>query len=580
MNTEALATLIDSDHARTLHRKGVIPGSRVKFVAKFIDNSRLVEQLEAWRDEDKQARRKGGRPSKMPVRTVLILLFLLALEHSPMHVTEMAAVLDHRLTKKSRRKYELVTGGTLDQLYYRLWRTLENIIATIDPEPLPSARRRRLTPEEYDAIVESRDPDEMQEKQRRLDWLANHILEATYQLVPTEHRKWAGNITVDATPVAAFGRHRSSKISNRLSAEPGAGMYYREPDLRDETTAGTNRRLNAKRVWGWEAELLIQTTNDPTRPADFPLLVLGIAFHKPAHSPAASALGAFRSIISRGHPAGYVIGDRLYFPGSKADSFQLPMRELGYEPIHDYRIDQLGIQGQYAGALLVDGNWYCPSMPKPLIDATLDHRQGRIDDATWQARLSKRSDYRLRRKEKPDSDGHTPLMCPAAGSRATAACPLKPSATRGAKVSVTIGKPPKQPDRICVNKASVSFPPEAGAKLAQPLAHGTDEWQTWYATGRNTIEGFNGYIKDGAREALADATRRRLHGYAAQYLLTTVLVASANIRKIIGFLEEEQLRREGNHVAETRRIRRKRRTSIRAWSMEAEGTDPHIEQPR
>jgi len=36
----------------------------------------------------------------------------------------------------------------------------------------------------------------------------------------------------------------------------------------------------------------------------------------------------------------------------------------------DYRIDQLGIQANTGGAILVEGTWYCPALPEPLITAT------------------------------------------------------------------------------------------------------------------------------------------------------------------------------------------------------------------
>jgi hypothetical protein len=47
-------------------------------------------------------------------------------------------------------------------------------------------------------------------------------------------------------------------------------------------------------------------------------------------------------------------------------------------------------------------------------------------------------------------------------------------------------------------------------------------------------------VKDQSREALADSGKRRLRGYAAQYLLITFLIVSANIRKIARFVKERR----------------------------------------
>jgi hypothetical protein len=41
----------------------------------------------------------------------------------------------------------------------------------------------------------------------------------------------------------------------------------------------------------------------------------------------------------------------------------------------DYRADQLGIQASTGGAILVEGTWYCPALPEPLI--TRHHRPAR-----------------------------------------------------------------------------------------------------------------------------------------------------------------------------------------------------------
>jgi hypothetical protein len=57
-------------------------------------------------------------------------------------------------------------------------------------------------------------------------------------------------------------------------------------------------------------------------------------------------------------------------------------------------------------------------------------------------------------------------------------------------------------------------------------------WHARYATLRNTIEGLNGYVKDPARQALAQPARRRVRGIAAQSVFTALLLTAANIRKI------------------------------------------------
>lgn len=242
-------------------------------------------------------------------------------------------------------------------------------------------------------------------------------------------------------------------------------------------------------MWAWETTLSVPSTDDPSGDDEFPYLVASIGFGKPGFDVSGHGARSFASIIERDHPAGHAIADRAYFPNCKAEELQLPLRALGYDLVFDYRNDQLGVTESFAGAIQVEGAWDCPSMPQPLIDATLDYRAKAIDHETWQRRVAQRSTYQVRPKEHADSDGHTPMRCPAAGPSPTVTCPLKATPTRvGARTLIPVV--PAHPDRICTNRASVSFPPTAGAKYAQALHYGSPEWQAMYSTARNTIEGF------------------------------------------------------------------------------------------
>jgi hypothetical protein len=72
----------------------------------------------------------------------------------------------------------------------------------------------------------------------------------------------------------------------------------------------------------------------------------------------------------------------------------------------------------------------------------------------------------------------------------------------------------------------------------------------------------NGYLKDGAREALADPQRRRIRGVAAQSVLVSLLLWAANLRKIEGFLVRVAAEAVGNA---RRRPRRRRTRAIDQW---------------
>lgn len=544
----------------TKHR--VIPHERVTAALQLVDDSGVVEEIGRWRAEDRAGRHAGGRPAAMGDRAILTLFVLLTFEHSPQFVDRAAEAVASRLTPESLRELGIVrhpADGSDDDWYDRCWRALHRLLDVIDPYPAP--RNRLVTTAEYDAIVAGRDPATQTERKRRLDRVVTRLIDATWRLLPREvRRRWKGNVAVDATPVVAFAKPSTARAP--FTAEPDAAWYIREGDHRDR--GDQNGKKPRKSLFGWEVHIVIATANDPDRAPDFPLLATGIAFDRPGHNIAEHTAAILTSMTEREMPVGLAAGDRAYWSNSQPEKLQLRARALGWANVNDYRVDELGTQAGHGGGIMVEGAWYCPSMPTPLVEASIDYRVHKtIDEPTWRRRIDDRTRYRLMPKERPDANGHQPLRCPAIGKSATVACPLRTASMTGTGVHLRsrVQTPPEHPDRVCT-QTSVSFPPSAGAKYRQDLQYGTPAWQAAYATARNTIEGFNGYLKDGAREALSDPTRRRIRGRTAQHLLTSLLVMSANVRKIRTYLTESAA--DPGRVARlsAKRSRRKRRESL------------------
>ena len=85
-----------------------------------------------------------------------------------------------------------------------------------------------------------------------------------------------------------------------------------------------------------------------------------------------------------------------------------------------------------------------------------------------------------------------------------------------------------------------------------------------YATLRNSVEGMNGFIKDGAREAIDDPERRRIRGVAAQSVLVAFQLFAANLRKI-----DQYLTKEASDAKKFRtRPSRRRTKSLHTWAPE------------
>ena len=118
------------------------------------------------------------------------------------------------------------------------------------------------------------------------------------------------------------------------------------------------------------------------------------------------------------------------------------------------------------------------------------------------------------------------------------------------------------PSAIC-SQQSVTVPPEAGAKLAQSLLYGSEEWRAAHASLRSTNEGMNGFLKDGACEALEDPQRRRIRGVVAQSVFLALPLCAANLRKIESFLAQRAAEAAG---MARRRPRRRRTRALEEWS--------------
>jgi hypothetical protein len=280
-----------------------------------------------------------------------------------------------------------------------------------------------------------------------------------------------------------------------------------------------------------------------------------VALTRPGEDPGGTGARVLASIAARGHKTGWLGFDRAY-TAALPERFHLPARALGYKPVMDYRADQPGIQATTSGAILVEGSWYCPAMPEPLITATASLRDHAIDRPAYDTQITARGPYQLKRKDGPDADGYQRLSCPAAGDRPRLICPLREASLSPRDGRPKIFSPPADPPKVC-RQAAITIPPGAGARYRQDLPYATPAWHTRYATLRNTIEGLNGYAKDPAHEALAQPARRRVRGIAACSLFTALLLMAANIRKIRAW--RAQTTHDRTRI--TRRARR-RRTSL------------------
>lgn len=536
----------------------VVNDGIVEDTARRIAKSGVAEMVERWARED--ARGPGGAPEKFSKAALLTIMFVTARMGRMMLVTEWLKVI-RCMTDNARSELGLpdppaITDRKAYDAYYRNLRTrFHKIEGLMDFSPY--VRNRRLPAEQMHRLMVARlaelTPERVEQLKQRQEWFINRIVRISLRAAPKELLSlWGGGLAVDATPVATFARGPRRKGKPKrgktrpivtYSACPDGGWYIREGDHGDVDFLPDGSRPT-KVEYGFEHTLPYLCAYGEHERGLFPKLIVAMPLpHVPGNRPGLNGRRAVELSCENLASVGVTIpkirlaADNAYVNALPED-FAIPLRAAGIDLVIDYNQNQLGIQGGHHGALLVEGWWYCPAMPEALIDATADHRAGRIDDATYERRIDERRPFEFRLKEHPRPDGSLRLMCPAAGTAPTARCKHKPRSEERRYVGnrrVDLNHLLEQnPPKAC-RQQTITIPAAERGRFEQPLRLGSPEWTKAYKTFRSTNEGGYGILKDAAGQSLADPKRRRIRGQAANALLTCFMICAANLAAIFSW---------------------------------------------
>lgn len=535
--------------------EGTISLDMLKIATDVVDTSGVVEQLAEWDSADRAGRGLGGRPAHIPVRAALILFILPALLGKPMFVRESSEILRYRLDGKAwnaldidLRKWDSRTATTW---YDRLWRTLRyRVRDVIDPFP-ETPHWRRLSKEEYAELEASRDPEFVASRHARTSIFMSMLALASAK-VRNENMfdGWDGDIAIDGTPIEVTGYGRTAR-SRREPSTPEAGWYIRNGDHKGDGVSGVENIK--KSAWAFEATAVVAVGGEFGK--SLPAPVVGLSLDRPGYKPGYNARVALAHLERTNLPRRYAVTDMAYYPLSKAEHYQIPMREKGWKLVGEVpnRAETKGVSAAYRGVTLVDGTGYCPAISKrkDLLDPKGEFDKGHITEEQFAQALEQRKRLQLDIKE-VEKDGTVRFSCPALSGKV--ACPLrkndeqakKNAARKGAAGNPALPLSARQvPSQkscgdVCRQK-SVSVgvnDPDATRfnKYHQqgPAAY-TEEWRALYKPSRARNEAANAFIKGESHIGTGDRTKKAMRGFTGVALRTALAVVASNVRLYINY---------------------------------------------
>jgi hypothetical protein len=464
----------------------------------------------------------GVRARQLLVRTLLLGMLLALADHRPAHLTRVHQALTtlnendqrrlgvvadwkhgpHRLTyRQTERTFGLVTGA----------------LAKDVPDGLP--------------------PDPLQR-------IRDDLLEAS---LPDEFKNASSALAVDWTDVETFSRPPSRGSSD--CADPEASWGHR---------SGGGPGQDSELFFGYypSAATMMREEHGPPVPE----LARRMTACSCRHDPARALVPVLTAITEDGIPLGDILADSGY-ARRDAGAWAIPLRAAGAQLVQELHPLDRGPRGTHHGAIIANGNLYCPATPRPLPELgplARDATPGQA--AAHDQQTAETARYKLGKITSEDADGYRRVMCPAVMGKIR--CPLRPASMKLDRNRPEILTPPGHPPACCTQQ-TITMPPQTCAKTAQKHDYPSAAHRKSYAR-RTGAERTFSTAKDPASNNIARGWTR-LMGLAPLTLWLACLLAVRNQRILTAWnaRQDDNARRAAAGLApKTRRRRRKTLTDL------------------
>ena len=140
-----------------------------------------------------------------------------------------------------------------------------------------------------------------------------------------------------------------------------------------------------------------------------------------------------------------------------AAAWAIPLRRAGAQLVQDLHPHDRGPKGTHDGAIIANGNLYCPKTPRSLLElGPLARSATREDAAAHDTRTAELARYKLGRITADDADGYHRVACPAAAGKIR--CPFRPPSMTLDRDRPEILQPPQHPQACCTQQ-TITVPP-------------------------------------------------------------------------------------------------------------------------
>jgi hypothetical protein len=459
-----------------------VPLARLEAI---IDSSGIAPRIETMLPA-------GARHRQLRVRTLLTGMMLALDDRRPAHLTEAHAA--HTALPDADQARLGVTEdwhGRPHQLTYRQTERTFGLIAKAlakdQPDGAPSGD---------------------------LQAACDQLLEAS---IPAGHQNSSSALAADWTDVESWSRpprHGSSDC-----AGPEAAWGHRTTNL-----PGPKGEM----FFGYFLSAAVMAADDNNPPV--PELARRMTQSSCRRDPVRALVPVLTAMPGQGIPLGDII-DHSGYAHRDAEAWAIPLRQAGAQLVQDLHPHDRGPKGTHHGAVIANGNLYCPATPKPLLQLAPPPPAASSEQvAAHDHQAAELARHKLGRHTADDADGYHRVTCPATAGKIR--CPLRPASMLLSRDRPEILTPPEHPPACCTQQ-TITVGPGIAAKTRQKHDYPSPQWRRSYRR-RTAAERVNATIKDAATTSIARGWCR-LMGLAPLMLWLACALAVRNQRTVAAF---------------------------------------------